>query len=209
MKIKKLAAVCKTYKLAYIFEDVRVMEDGTEIVKQWVSTGMSAYPLLNMPRLNKESLLAVFDIPENQWQDWIVQIKPMPKEMNLTEYDEEEYQIEWFFSPIIYNGEPLRCLGTEEDGILFLKESLLQPVDCQDTPGFFERRLPDGFPYIVVKDGIMVQGVVMPYDIYHIPEAGQRFAEQVRTFANKCGREVYNRERLEREKLIRQKEETT
>ena len=207
MKLNKLASVCKKNKRAYILEESCKRDDGTGYVTQYISTGTACYPIFNMPRLEKRSLLTLFDIPEKDWESWVVDVREIPEGLNLKDCDADEFQIQWFFSPIEYDGEKLRCLGTRDSGILFLKESLLSPIETDNPLEYFERTNKCGDPYIAIKDGIMLQGVIMPYDLYQKEDQGKRFAEEVREFANRCGREVYNRQERERAKAAAEAED--
>lgn len=70
MKIKNIAAICKKNKYAVIYE--RYGESGGVI--QYVGDGAAAYPVTGLPKLDKESLLTIFDVPEKQREDWFVQV---------------------------------------------------------------------------------------------------------------------------------------
>lgn len=62
MKIKNIAAICKKNKYAVIYE--RYGESGGVI--QYIGDGAAAYPVTGLPKLDKESLLTIFDVPEKQ-----------------------------------------------------------------------------------------------------------------------------------------------
>lgn len=53
-----------------------------------------------------------------------------------------------------------------KEGILFIQKQYLAPLqDIQDGITMFERRTPQGQPYIAVKAGFMIQAVIFPYDL--------------------------------------------
>lgn len=61
MKIKSIAAICKKNKNIAIFE--RYSDDG-DILTQYIGDGSAVYPVVGLPQLDKESLLTIFDVPE-------------------------------------------------------------------------------------------------------------------------------------------------
>ena len=79
MKIKNIAAICKKNKYAVIYE--RYGENGGVI--QYIGDGAAAYPVTGLPKLDKESLLTIFDVPEKQREDWFVQVAGIPSKISF------------------------------------------------------------------------------------------------------------------------------
>ena len=83
MKIKNIAAICKKNKYAVIYE--RYGENGGVI--QYIGDGAAAYPVTGLPKLDKESLLTIFDVPEKQREDWFVQVAGIPSKISFEDTD--------------------------------------------------------------------------------------------------------------------------
>ena len=58
MKIQKIQKLCKSAKRIIIFN----AKNGV----QWISDGYCIYPLFNLPRLSRENIFAMFDIPADK-----------------------------------------------------------------------------------------------------------------------------------------------
>lgn len=63
MKLKKVAALCAKIGAFYLFDE---MEEGGELIRQWLGDGRSIYPLSGLPVLDESNLCAMFDIPEKK-----------------------------------------------------------------------------------------------------------------------------------------------
>lgn len=61
MKIKSIAAICKKGKQVVLYN--RYESGGT--LQQYIGDGMTAYPVSGLPELDEESILTIFDVPEN------------------------------------------------------------------------------------------------------------------------------------------------
>ena len=90
MKIKNIAAICKKNKYAVIYE--RYGESGGVI--QYIGDGAAAYPVTGLPKLDKESLLTIFDVPEKQREDWFVQVAGIPSKIIFEDTDANEKPVE-------------------------------------------------------------------------------------------------------------------
>ena len=90
MKIKNIAAICKKNKYAVIYE--RYGENGGVI--QYIGDGAAAYPVTGLPKLDKESLLTIFDVPEKQREDWFVQVAGIPSKISFEDTDANEKPVE-------------------------------------------------------------------------------------------------------------------
>ena len=80
MKIKSIVSICKREKRFCLFDDERM-----ESAVQWLGDGSAVYPLLKMPPLDKESIFAVFDIPDKQASKMFVRQEPLPVSIALPE----------------------------------------------------------------------------------------------------------------------------
>lgn len=161
MKIKKLAALCKKNKRAIIYE--RKIE-GTEAVQQYISNGYAIYPVFGLPQLDKESLLTIFDVDQEDWEKWHVSIKDGAPDEYIQEIWQEEEAIERWFQPIIHNGDVIKSVYLHGKTVFF-NDAFLDPIRDGENLLYYGRFDPRGEPVIVVKSGLLLQGTIMPVKV--------------------------------------------
>lgn len=174
MKIKSIAAICKKGKQVVLYN--RYESGGT--LQQYIGDGMTAYPVSGLPKLDEESILTIFDVPEKQREDWFVRVRDVPEGINFEDTDANEKMIERDNLSIIFSGHTLKPLQTRR-GLVFIQSRYLSPVS--DVLELYERFTPNGTPYIVAKAGFLLQAVIMPYDVIN---AG--FVERLQRLARDC-----------------------
>ena len=81
MKIKSIAAICKKNKQVVLFN--RYSDSGT--ISQYIGDGNAVYPISGLPELDEESILTIFDVPEKQREDWLVQYRDIPEGISFTD----------------------------------------------------------------------------------------------------------------------------
>ena len=91
MKIKSIAAICKKNKNIAIFE--RYSDDG-DILTQYIGDGSAVYPVVGLPKLDKESLLTIFDVPEKDRDNYFVKTLGVPAGISFEDTDETERHVE-------------------------------------------------------------------------------------------------------------------
>ena len=148
MKIKSIAAICKKNKNIAIFE--RYSDDG-DILTQYIGDGSAVYPVVGLPKLDKESLLTIFDVPEKDRDNYFVKTLGVPAGISFEDTDETERHVEREGISIIYSGRTLKPIRTTR-GLVFIESRYLSPVaDVLDVLELYERRTAEGAPYIVAK----------------------------------------------------------
>lgn len=189
MKIKSIAAICKKNKNIAIFE--RYSDDG-DILTQYIGDGSAVYPVVGLPKLDKESLLTIFDVPEKDRDNYFVKTLGVPAGISFEDTDETERHVEREGISIIYSGRTLKPIRTTR-GLVFIESRYLSPVaDVLDVLELYERRTTEGTPYIVAKAGFLLQAVIMPS--VHLLTAKRRLI-----FAKSSIREITERhQRLNR-----------
>ena len=70
MKIKKIVDLCKKRGYFYLFT--------TEGGEQWLSDGVGAYPLGDVPSLDEDTLCVLFDIPEKAREKMVFRVQQAP-----------------------------------------------------------------------------------------------------------------------------------
>lgn len=182
MKIKKIAALCSRAGIFQLLNKI----DGRGVVSQWLGDGNALYPLNGIPLLDKDSLCAMFDIPEKRREKLIIQYEDMPEIIDTADKDPEENILEEKGTTIGYNGVQMIPLRTE-DGIVFIGEQYLEPLaDEMDLLSLYERRTPKGVPYVAVKTGMMLRGIIFPYNVV----TDKKFITQLELLLNDSKREL-------------------
>lgn len=156
MKLKELAKICKAARTVCLYDD----GDG----QQWAGTGSTFWKLPeNLGRMTPESLCTVFDYTQGQIEKMEISDRPLPP-FDLSEFTDGE--IELFYSefnrlilraidvlPLIAPGGEVFCVQTR----------LLSPGKDAEQPSLYLRRIePAGIPYIVFKEGMFLNGVIVP-----------------------------------------------
>lgn len=160
MKIKSIAAICKKTKCAMIL--IHYSSAGT--VTQYISDGVALYPVYDLPMLDEESVLTIFDVPEKQRENWNTRCVE-PDGFHLEDTDTGEYFMEEMGLSFVLNGVSLKPFRAK-DSVLFVNNKYLAPFsDVRDIVQFFERRLDNGQPYVVAKAGFLMQSVIMPFQV--------------------------------------------
>lgn len=178
MKIKNIAAICKKNKSVVLFE--RRNDEG-DVTLQYIGDGGAVYPAIGLPMLDEESVLAIFDVPEKQREDWYVRSTGIPEWINLDDIDGTEKPVEREAISIVYSGKTLKPLRTRR-GLVFIESRYLSPVsDVMDVLELYERITPSGTPYIVAKAGFLLQAVIMPYDVIN-----QQFVDKLQELTREC-----------------------
>lgn len=161
MKIKKIAALCSRAGTFRLYNKM----DREGVITQWLGTGNALYPLNGLPLLDEESLCAMFDIPEKKREKLVILCEDMPEIIDVADKDPKETLLEEKEMTIGYNGMQIIPLRTK-DGIIFIGEQFLEPLaDEIDLLNLYERKTPKGVSYVAVKAGMMLRGIIAPYDV--------------------------------------------
>lgn len=188
MKIKKIAAMCKRKKRVIIYE----RKTGSGTVQQYIGDESAAYPVYGIPRMSKENLMTIFDIPVNEWETWFVSVYEMPEELNAMDTDSGERLTVSSWWPVTYGGKVLIPMGTRSGGIVFLEESYLDPLsDCKGGVECYERKDDRGKIYIAVKSGLYLQAIITPVDLL-----SEDFVSIAQDFGCRCEKELKDKTAL-------------
>lgn len=174
MKIKEIARLCKKRKRITVYQVGNT---------QWVSNGAAAYPLYGLPKLGEESLFTMFDIPQESRDSYFYREEQVEQgdtefPISFEDYFEREEQAEPEELVISYFWEGLKGIRTSS-GTVFFDSELLKPFD--DDYNFYVRLSPKGVPYIAVKKGMILLGVILIKDVL-TPE----LLKEMNGFCNRC-----------------------
>ena len=155
MKLKALASLCNEAKVVRLCN----AQDGT----QWAGTDGTIYKLPeNLGRLTTDALCAIFDISAEKAAKMQITEKDLPDVFETDDYGKGEKDLlYWMDRRLILNGVdelPLKAPGGE---VLCIPTKALRPGNDAEQPGLFLRHTPSGMPYVVYKDGVFVQAIIM------------------------------------------------
>ncbi len=159
MKISTIQQICKGAKRIVIYSDPSASI-------QYISDGGAFYPLYNLPRMEEENVFALFDIPEKKQDKIRFEHKhSLPEFIDFSDTTDDEIALEFGTISIYKRGRILSPLKTSL-GIVYINEKYLKPFsDSENGVQLFERHTPDGAIYIAVKEGFLLTGIILPYDI--------------------------------------------
>lgn len=159
MKISAIQQICKGAKR------IELCSAPSSSV-QWISDGGAFYPLYNLPEMREENVFALFDIPEKKQDKIRFEYKnQLPAAICFGDTAEAENVLELGYISICARGRALRPLKTSH-GMIYINEKYLKPfADAENGVQLYERYTPDGEVYIAVKEGFLLTGIILPYDI--------------------------------------------
>ena len=162
MKIKSVAGICRKRKTAYLLE--RTVDYG-ETVVQYVMEGTAIYAVAGLPRLNKEGLLTLLDVPLDKREEWNVQVDtPVPTGIDLGDDAPEDEYLNTYLPCIVRDGRVMQPMITERGEVLLVDRALMRPLeDEEEDITYFARPSLSGlYKYVVAKSGFFMVALLMP-----------------------------------------------
>lgn len=154
MKVKDISAICRRERQIIIYDDT----DGTS-VQQYVGTGAAVYKLENLPYLNEDNIITLFDISEKKQADMYINLSPAPAALNFEDFAPGEVIADKLNIVITYAGYALNAIKTP-DGVYFINSIYLRPFKNIEQVEIYYRT--GKIPYFAVKIGLLVQAVILP-----------------------------------------------
>ena len=183
MKIKQIESICKQAKRIEVIET----HEG-----QWLSDGYAAYPVYNLPKLTKEIIFALFDVPAEKRDKFFFVYRRDDGRYNFEDDDPNELHTRQEHLYIFKEGRLLLPIYTS-NGVSFIDRKYIRPFENEENGyDFFERTTPDGQTYIVAKSGFFIVGMIMPFDCIN-----QSFVQQVTTMSEAAQIALYKKEHAE------------
>ncbi len=156
MKLKQIEAILKAEKTIIVSETPAC---------QWLGNGAAFYPVYNLPKLTQDNIFTMFDIAEDKREKFYFEERELPSFINFEDGDESEEMLDRGSIAFYAQGRTLEPLKTSQ-GIAFINTRYLKPfADSQAGYELYERTDKLGRPYIVVKSGFVLLGVISPYDL--------------------------------------------
>lgn len=158
MKFDKIKSLCKKKKHIIIFNDEK-----TNV--QWISDGGCMFPMYNMPRLNIENIFTIFDIAECDRDKYFCDISSeIPFDISVEDIFENETPAEKIGISIGFAGDVVIPIATEY-GAVFIDNKYLDVCADTDEKQLWLRMKNRNVPYIAIKDGFVLLGIVLPKKI--------------------------------------------
>ena len=155
MKIGRIENLCKSAKRITIIND-------KSLRIQWIGDGCCLYPLFKLPKLTAENIFAIFDIPEDkQGKIFFDEREELPAGLDFSDATDEEAVVTPEKCSIVAEGStliPIKC----STGVMLVDKKYLAPFEEDAT--FYERQRAKGGSYLVVKEGMLLAGVVLPWE---------------------------------------------
>lgn len=160
MKLKKVGALCNGVNIYKLFDKV----DGSGEVTQWLGDGNAAYPLHGLPYMNEDSLYRMFDVTEKKQDKAYFTHEAMPEALDVDDVSKTDCVAEDMGITVSFGGAVLLPLSYS-GGILFIQSKYLGPLEDQaDFLQLYVRRTENNGRYVVAKTGMLIAGIIMPYN---------------------------------------------
>lgn len=157
MKIKKIAQICAGQKTIYVHNQ----SCKGDLVRQWVGDGVAMYPLDDLPYMDDDALMVLFDVPPDKLDSWRVREVGLGSLVSLDDIDPDEVDI-LPYDLTVNNGRTLMPFDGGARGTLWIQQRYLAPTDDIDIVRYCARPTMGGGRVIAVKRGLVLMGIIMP-----------------------------------------------
>ena len=181
MKIKKVVDICRREGVARIYEGANDT--------QWLSCGYACYPLYEVPELSEDEFFTIFDFTEKQRNETIFERSAFPSHLSTSDFIPSDQLCEQL-SPNIPFGSRLLIPFSTASGIKFLDSEYLAPFAGEiNNIEVYERISKNGDPYFVVKIGMCLRAIIMPFNAVN-----KVFVDNIEKIYSLCRRALYNKD---------------
>ena len=160
----KTSSIQKFIKAKHFCEVFPV--DGT----QWFSNGEAAFPLFNFPKMDGKAVKALLSLEDDKAVGWNILIEDSTP-TSVCFADEEqpsEEKVDAEDIKIKLRGRIYTAFITSKGAIFINPDYLLPFMKSEDYYSFAVRFTADNSPYLIVRKGMFVHGVIMPENIVNI-----------------------------------------
>lgn len=152
MKIKEVIKNCKRHKCI----NVIYAEDG-----KWMGDGQAFFLMPKQLNLEKDNIALLYDFSESEQEKIIYSARnETDTAFNFYDDDETETDIRIADLSINLNGKRYQIIETDT-GILAIDGKYLEVLTGHNM-AIKKRETEDGTPYIVIKEGLILTGVIIP-----------------------------------------------
>lgn len=167
MKIKKIAALCRSTQSILIWDQEKAGE-------QWIGNGAAMYPLVGMPALDENTVPRIFDLTEKQADKMTIRREAVPEKYPVADVIPGENLVESVGMDLVFRECRLRPPKTSQ-GLVLINVKYLEPIPTADKLELYERVTPEGGMLIGAKHGMALYGLIAPMNILD-----EKFLEKVR-----------------------------
>lgn len=153
--------------------------------------GGAAYPMINLPRFDMDSLCKTYDITDKQAKKMYLREKGELSETYCFLDSAPGETIAERGSMCILDGNKCLVPFQTSQGIVFIDAKYLQPfADIEDDIELYERQTESGATYFAVKLGLIIVGIIMPVDAVN-----DTFVERLRDLYASCDIALFNKKK--------------
>lgn len=153
MKLKSIASLCKSRKMADIYTD--------RCGNQYLGNGSAYYLMPAELELDEENILFIFDVPKDKQADWMVKCMEIPQYLPVEDIARGETQAETVpIELVLYDGT--YKLLKDENGIIIFDEKYLAPLaDITEPLHYYIRWISTSEAFVAVKKGLILQALIV------------------------------------------------
>ena len=131
---------------------------------QWLSDGSAFYPVSGLPKLDRDNIFTIFDVPVEKRAAFNFQ-EVTPPAICFENTDAGEQLIGLSDAHIVFEGRTLAPQPTSQ-GLAFLDVKYLKPFfGVKEGFDIYERINAAGESYFAVKAGFLLLGLIMPVKV--------------------------------------------
>lgn len=161
----------------------------------WVGDGTAAYPIYTIPTLNKSIMQTLLDVGDDAWSSFTV------SEQDSVSFDTEdnaigERELRATGALINWRGVSLMPL-TDGNELYYIQTRYLKPFNDFEPLFCLRRTSSLGSEYIAVKEGMLIRGVIMPYEF--ITADKENYLEALRETYDRTKYMMQEHEKVEKE----------
>lgn len=169
MKLKAVEKLCRKRGMVYLFDEPPVVEyvEDEEIKsppRQWMGDGAAVYPLDGVPYLDEGGVYAIFDVNDKHRDKLRVSHKEaLPEGICFDDVCRGEVALEIVNLKMALGGTDLILLKDAEGHLLTIDAEYKRPFENWKDCELFRRVSGGGMPYVAVKSGCILRGLIWPY----------------------------------------------
>lgn len=165
MKLKKIEKICKASRSVHIYDDVFTVGDESGLACQWIGDGSAMYAIDGAPYLDENGVRVLFDIGENNRPKiTVVHRDQLPSGICFSDISEGEEPLEPVDLKMSLGGIPLYLLRDVSGSMIVIRDVYRTPFDDWGACTCYKRIGESGEPYVAVKTGFVLRGVILPYN---------------------------------------------
>ena len=157
MKLNKIKRICKDEKTVFIMEQ----KDSAGGIYQWIGDGKALFTAEGLPAVCPQELLAIFDVPERDWDKWATNITEIRNKDLFGDSFPDEERARELDVRISFQGFELQPILDGNGEVFYIQTKYLEPLSGKENLEIFIRRAGDAV-YLAVKVGLYLYGIVTP-----------------------------------------------